>query len=86
MLELISESNNPLVDSINNLNNLLSESQRDRAKLNDIAVAHRGKLSKHKTILEHHDDRILTLEVINGIKSVSITGKDKDIYGDSELD
>lgn len=70
MIELITEKNKPLNDSIQGLNELLAESQTDRKKLNHIAEANTEMLKNHEGRLDNHNMRLTVLETKNGIQKI----------------
>ena len=70
MIELITEKNKPLNESIQGLNELLAESQLDRKKLNDIAEANTDILERHEDRLDNHNERLIVLETKNGIQKL----------------
>lgn len=71
MIELITEKNKPLNESIQRLNELLSESKLDRKKLNHIAEANTEMLKDHEERIDHHNNRLIVLEVKNGIQKIT---------------
>ena len=71
MIELITEKNKPLNESIQGLNDLLAESQADRKQLNQIAKTNTKMLGNHERRLDNHNDRLIVLETKNGIKRVT---------------
>ena len=70
MIELITEKNKPLNESIQGLNELLAESQADREKLNQIANVNTEMIENHEERLDDHNVRLTVLETENGIKKV----------------
>ena len=70
MIDLITEKNKPLNESIQGLNVLLAESQSDRKKLNHIAEANTEIIKDHEERLDDHNVRLTVLETENGIKKV----------------
>ena len=70
MIELITEKNEPLNDSIQGLNELLAESQSDRKKLNQIANVNTEMLKDHEERIDDHNVRLTVLETENGVKRV----------------
>lgn len=70
MIELITEKNKPLNDSIQGLNELLAESQADREKLNQIANVNTEMIENHEERIDDHNVRLTVLETENGIKKV----------------
>lgn len=70
MIELITEKNKPLNESIQGLNELLAESQSDRKKLNHIAEANTEMIKNHEGRLDNHNMRLTVLETKNGIQKI----------------
>ena len=71
MIELITEKNKPLNESIQGLNELLSESQADREKLNQIANVNTEMIKNHEDRIDNHNERLIVLETKNGIQKVA---------------
>ena len=71
MIELITEKNKPLNESIQGLNELLAESQSDREKLNQIAVANTEMIENHEDRIDNHNERLIVLETKNGIQKIA---------------
>lgn len=71
MIELITEKNKPLNESIQSLNELLAESQSDREKLNQIAVANTEMIKNHEDRIDNHNERLIVLETKNGIQKIA---------------
>ena len=71
MIELITKKNEPLNQSIGHLNELLSESQMDRKRLNQIAENNTKMLENHEERLDGHNERLIVLEVKNGVRKVT---------------
>ena len=71
MIALITQKNEPLNQSIQELNRLLGESQKDRAKLNEIAKANTEMLGEHDERLDNHNDRLIVLETKTGVKRIT---------------
>ena len=71
MIELITEKNKPLNESIQGLNELLAESQSDREKLNQIAVANTEMIKNHEDRIDNHNERLIVLETKNGIQKIA---------------
>ena len=71
MIELITEKNEPLNESIKSLNELLAESQLDRKQLNLIAEANTKMLENHENRLDNHNERLIVLETKNGIQKIT---------------
>ena len=78
MIELITEKNKPLNDSIQGLNELLAESQSDRKKLNQIAEANTEIIKDHEKRIDNHNERLIVLETKNGIQKI--------VYKEGELE
>ena len=70
MIELITEKNKPLNESIQGLNELLAESQSDRQQLNQIAKVNTEMIENHEERIDDHNVRLTVLETENGIKKV----------------
>ena len=71
MVDLITEKNTPLNESIQSLNVLLAESQLDRKKLNHIAEANTEMIIDHEERIDNHNERLIVLETKNGIQKVA---------------
>ena len=71
MIALITQKNEPLNDSIQELNRLLYESQKDRKKLNEIAKANTEIIGEHEEVLDEHNERLIVLETKNGVKRIT---------------
>ena len=71
MIELITENNEPLNQSIEHLNELLAESQKDRKRLSQIAENNTKMLENHEERLDGHNERLIVLEVKNGVRKVT---------------
>ena len=71
MIELITEKNKPLNDSIQSLNELLTESQLDRKKLNKIAEINTDAIEDHEKRLDNHNERLIVLETKNGVRKIT---------------
>ena len=71
MINLITEKNKPLNESIHKLNELIAESQTDRKQLNHIAENNTKILKNHEERLDTHNDRLIVLEVKNGVRKVT---------------
>lgn len=69
LLKQFDVSQQPLNESITRLNNLLDKSQRDRKALHKIADENVKRIGKHEERLDNHNDRLIVLEVKNGIKT-----------------
>ena len=70
MIELITEKNKPLNESIHSLNELLAESQLDRKKLNHIAEANTELIENLEERTDNHNERLIVLETKNGIHKI----------------
>ena len=71
MIELITEKNKPLNESIQGLNELLAESQSDREKLNQIAKVNTDMIKNHEDRIDNHNERLIVLETKNGIQKIA---------------
>ena len=71
MIELITEKNKPLNESIQGLNELLAESQLDRKKLNHIAETNTELIENHEERLDNHNERLIVLETKNGVQKIA---------------
>ena len=71
LLKHVEANQQPLTDSIDKLNKLLEESQRDRAALHKIADVNVKAIGKHEERLDTHNDRLIVLEVKNGVRTVT---------------
>ena len=71
MIELITEKNKPLNDSIQKLNELLAESEKDREQLNYIAEANTELIEDHEKRIDNHNERLIVLETKNGIQKIT---------------
>ena len=71
MIELITEKNKPLNESIQGLNELLAESQADREKLNQIANVNTEMIKSHEDRIDNHNERLIVLETKNGIQKIA---------------
>lgn len=78
LLERVETNQQPLAESIDRLNKLLDESQRDRMALHKIADVNVKAIGEHEDRLDKHNDRLIILEVINGVKTVSYKEEEKD--------
>ena len=84
MIDLITEKNKPLNESIKRLNELLDESQQDRKKLNEIAESNTAMLERHEERIDNHNDRLIVLETKNGIPTVTYRKGDKNEQLDTD--
>ena len=71
LLKHVEANQQPLTDSIDKLNVLLEESQRDRMALHKIADVNVQAISEHEERLDNHNDRLIVLEVKNGVRTVT---------------
>ena len=71
LLESVESNQKPLSESIAKLNELLAESQRDRVTLHKIADVNVNAIGKHEDRLDLHNDRLIVLEVKNGVRTVA---------------
>ena len=71
LLKHVEANQQPLTDSIDKLNGLLEESQRDRIDLHKIADVNVQAIGEHEERLDNHNDRLIVLEVKNGVRTVT---------------
>ena len=71
LLDRVESNQQPLKESIDQLNKLLEESQRDRISLHKIADVNVKAIGKHEERLDTHNDRLIVLEVKNGVRTVT---------------
>lgn len=71
LLERVEANQRPLSESIGRLNELLEESQRDRLSLHKIAKVNVEAISEHEDRLNSHHDRLIVLEVKNGVRTLA---------------
>ena len=71
LLKHVEDNQQPLTESIDKLNKLLEESQRDRIALHKIADVNVQAIGKHEKRLDSHNDRLIVLEVKNGVRTVT---------------
>lgn len=71
LLQSVEANQKPLSESIDRLNDLLAESQRDRVNLHKIAEVNVKAIGKHEERLDLHNDRLIVLEVKNGVRTVA---------------
>lgn len=71
LLQSMEANQKPLSESIDRLNELLAESQRDRVNLHKIAEVNVKAIGKHEERLDSHNDRLIVLEVKNGVRTVA---------------
>ena len=69
LLERAEANQRPLSESIDRLNELLEESQRDRLSLHKIAKVNVEAIGEHEDRLNSHNDRLIVLEVKNGVRT-----------------
>ena len=67
LLQRVETNQQPLKESIDRLNKLLEESQRDRSALHKIADVNTQKLGEHETKIHDLDDRLIVVETHNNI-------------------
>lgn len=60
-----------LEEALKPIKDFLDESKRDRENLHKIAVQNKAILERHETELDGHNDRLIVLEVHNGVRKVS---------------
>lgn len=68
MIEVVTEENKPLNETIKQLSEWLDESKVDRENLNKIALKNTLKLDEHEKRLDRQQESIIILETLNGIK------------------
>ena len=71
LLQSVEANQRPLSESIDRLNDLLAESQRDRVNLHKIAEVNVKAIGEHEERLDSHNDRLIVLEVKNGVRTVA---------------
>lgn len=71
LLERVESNQKPLADSIDRLNELLEELQSDNTGLHKIADANIKAIGEHEERLDDHNDRLIVLEVKNGVRTVT---------------
>ena len=71
LLERVEVNQQPLKESIDRLNRLLDESQRDRMALHKITNVNVQAIGEHEERLDEHNDRLIILEVKNGVRTVT---------------
>lgn len=69
LLERVEANQRPLSESIDRLNGLLEEAQRDRLSLRKIAKVNVEAIGEHEDRLNSHNDRLIVLEVKNGVRT-----------------
>ena len=75
LLERVEVNQQPLKESIDRLNKLLDESQRDRVTLHKIADVNVKAIGEHEERLDNHNDRLIVLEVKNGVRTIAYKGE-----------
>ena len=78
LLKHVEANQQPLTDSIDKLNELLEESQRDRVALHKVSDVNVQRIGEHEQRLDSHNDRLIVLEVINGVKTVTYKEDEQD--------
>ena len=76
LLERVEANQQPLAESIDRLNELLAESQRDRVNLHKIAEVNVKSIGEHEERLDHHNERLIVLEVKNGVRKLAYKEED----------
>lgn len=76
LLERVETNQQPLAESIDRLNQLLEESQRDRNDLHKITDEIVIVTGKHEERLDSHNDRLIVLEVKNGVRKLAYKEED----------
>ena len=71
LLERVEANQQPLAESIDRLNELLAESQRDRVNLHKIAEVNVKAIGEHEERLDSHNERLIVLEVKNGVRKLA---------------
>ena len=71
LLKSVEANQKPLSESIDRLNELLEESQRDRVNLHKIAEVNVEAIGEHEERLDLHNERLIVLEVKNGVRKVA---------------
>ena len=71
LLQRVEANQKPLSESIGRLNELLEESQRDRVNLHKIAEVNVKAIGEHEERLDLHNERLIVLEVKNGVGKVA---------------
>lgn len=70
LLTRVEMNQKPLAESIDRLNDLLEESQRDRDALHKIADDNVIVIGQHEERLDAHNDRLIVLEVKQGVRKL----------------
>lgn len=68
MIKLITQENDPLVKTLNELSMMLEDSQKDREKLNEIAKVNTGIIKGNTDKINELDDRVIVLETHAGVR------------------
>ena len=76
LLERVEANQQPLAESIDRLNQLLDESQRDRVNLHRIADVNVKAIGEHEERLDSHNERLIVLEVKNGVRKLAYKEED----------
>ena len=76
LLERVEANQQPLAESIDRLNELLAESQRDRVNLHKIAEVNVKAIGEHEERLDSHNERLIVLEVKNGVRKLAYKEED----------
>ena len=76
LLERVEVNQQPLAESIKRLNKLLDESQRDRMNLHKIAEVNVKSIGEHEERLDSHNERLIVLEVKNGVRKLAYKEED----------
>ena len=76
LLERVEANQQPLAESIDRLNELLAESQRDRVNLHKIAEVNVKAIGEHEERLDQHNERLIVLEVKNGVRKLAYKEED----------
>ena len=76
LLERVEANQQPLAESIDRLNQLLDESQRDRVNLHKIAEVNVKAIGEHEERLDSHNERLIVLEVKNGVRKLAYKEED----------
>lgn len=76
LLQSVEANQKPLSESIDRLNELLAESQRDRVNLHKIAEVNVKAIGEHEERLDSHNERLIVLEVKNGVRKLAYKEED----------
>ena len=76
LLQRVEANQKPLSESIVRLNELLAESQRDRVSLHKISEVNVKAIGEHEERLDLHNERLIVLEVKNGVGKVAYKEED----------